>query len=568
MIRRIGEAHGRKCLGLESDAVAQLVIDIEQSLRATDDAVKRFVSPTDNALPRAVAKQHHLVFGRRGSGKSSLLRKAINDLSLERRPVAYIDLEVFKDHSYPDVLLSILIEIFGEYEKWLKTTAISSATKTSFWNRFGFGVRPSRPPFNKKEATILAQDIYSYIQKLRGKLYSADNIDINTMTRRELEVNDQSEIGLQIGSTVSLSGKLGSNQRSNGSQELQETYRRSKIDYLNTHILEYQGIFDRMSTLSNGASYLFLDDLYHIRRSDQARVIDYCHRLAKGHNLWLKIGTVRHRTQAYINGDPPIGIKLGDDVEVIDLDLTLENFDLTRQFLFQILSKFIGNDHAISIKTLLAEKAVDRLVLASGGVTRDFLGIFKRSVDAARARIIRRGIDTRGTRIAIEDVNTAAGSYDQTKRQELIKDANDNHEKLEQLFQDLTAFCLDQLNDRVFVIDEKAEGEWVELIQELVDLRLLHRIKSHFSMKYGMYARRRFDAYMIDLSQYARIRMKEGFGDKNFWEPDNEELLWNRTSFIFTPEKVKRSTSKDMKTVHKVQKEEKPDVSLWGEVDF
>jgi len=551
---------------LESDAVAQLVIDIEQSMRATEDAVKRFVPPSDNALPRAVARQHHLVFGRRGSGKSSLLHKAMNDLSLERRPVAYIDLEAFKDHSYPDVLLSILIKIFGEYEKWLKTTAISSATKTSFWNRFGFGVRPSRPPFNKKEAIALAQDIHSCIQKLRDKLYSADNIDINATTRRELEVSDQSEIGVQIGSTVSLSGKLGSNQRANGSQELQETYRQSKIDYLYTHILEYQYIFDRMSSLSNGASYLFLDDLYHIRRPDQAKVIDYCHRLAKGHNLWLKIGTVRHRTQSYINGNPPIGIKQGDDVEVIDLDLTLENFTLTRQFLIQILSKFIGNTPEISIKTLLAEQAVDRLVLASGGVTRDFLGIFRRSVVAARARIIKRGIVARGTRIAVEDVNTAAGYYDQTKRQELIKDANDNHEKLEQMFQELTTFCVDVLNNNVFVIDEKADGEWVELIQELVDLRLLHRIRSHFTMKDKTYARRRFDAYMVDLSQYARIRMKEGFGDKKFWEPENEDLLRNKTSFIYHPDKMKRNNSKDAKTAQVVQKEEKPGASLWDQV--
>lgn len=553
---------------LESDAVAKLVIDIEESMRATDDAVKRFVPPTNTALPRAVARQHHLVFGRRGSGKSSLLHKAMNDLSLDRRPVAYIDLEVFKDHSYPDVLLSILIKIFSEYEKWLKTTAISSATRTSFWNRFGLGVRPSRPPFNKKEAIALAQDIHTYIEKLNKKLYSADNININATTRRELEVTDQSEIGVQIGSSVSVSGKVGSNQRVNGSQELQETYSQSKINYLYTHIIEYQDIFDRMSSLSNGASYLFLDDLYHIRRPDQARVIDYCHRLAKGHNLWLKIGTVRHRTQAYLNGNPPIGIKQGDDVEVIDLDLTLENFVLTRQFLFQILSKFIGNNHVISIKTLLAEQAVDRLVLASGGVTRDFLGIFRGSVDAARARIIKRGIVARGTRIAIEDVNTAAGSYDQTKRQELIKDATDNHEKLEQMFQELTSFCIDVLNNNVFVIDENDEGEWVELIQELVDLRLLHRIKSHFTMKYSIYARRRFDAYMIDLSQYARTRMKEDFGDKKFWEPENEDLLRNKTSFIYNPDKMKRSISKDTKTVHVVQKEEKPDVSLWDEVDF
>jgi len=222
---------------LESKAVDQLVIDIEQSMRATQGDVKRFVPPTDNALSRAVARQHHLVFGRRGSGKSSLLHKAMNDLSLERRPVAYIDLEAFKDHSYPDVLLSILIKIFGEYENWLKTTAINPTTKTSFWRRFGFAIRPSRPPFNRKEALELAADLRSCIDRLTSKLYSADNIDIQSTIRREMEVSDQSEVGLQIGSSVSLSGKLGASQRATGSQELQEAYRQSKIEYLYTHIL-------------------------------------------------------------------------------------------------------------------------------------------------------------------------------------------------------------------------------------------------------------------------------------------------------------------------------------------
>ena len=39
-------------------------------------------------------------FGRRGSGKSSLLRKAGADLTLDRRPIAHVNLEAFKGHSY------------------------------------------------------------------------------------------------------------------------------------------------------------------------------------------------------------------------------------------------------------------------------------------------------------------------------------------------------------------------------------------------------------------------------------------------------------------------------------
>ena len=104
--------------------------------------------------------------------------------------------------------------------------------------------------------------------------------------------------------------------------------------------MEYQAIFDEMASISNGDAYLFLDDLYHIRRDDQARVVDYFHSIGKGHRLWLKIGTIRHRSRWYVNGDPPLGVKLGDDADAIDLDLTLEKYALAKDFLLKVLENF------------------------------------------------------------------------------------------------------------------------------------------------------------------------------------------------------------------------------------
>jgi len=34
----------------------------------------------------------------------------------------------------------------------------------------------------------------------------------------------------------------------------------------------------------------------------------------------------------YVHGNPPIGMKLGDDAEEIDLDLTLEKYAITKRF--------------------------------------------------------------------------------------------------------------------------------------------------------------------------------------------------------------------------------------------
>jgi hypothetical protein len=129
---------------LDSDQTQRLVQLVDESLRASREGVKNFVEPTPGVLAKAKSKRHNIIFGRRGSGKSSLLQKISSDLTVDRTPIAMVDLETFKQHSYPDVLLSILIKSLGEVKKWLDTAATNSAVKTSFWKRL-FGTVPTKP---------------------------------------------------------------------------------------------------------------------------------------------------------------------------------------------------------------------------------------------------------------------------------------------------------------------------------------------------------------------------------------------------------------------------------------
>ena len=78
------------------DALATLV---DESVRASRDGVKYFIEPSSGVLAKAKNKRHHIVFGRRGSGKSSLLQKVASDLTVNRTPIAFVDLESFKGHS-------------------------------------------------------------------------------------------------------------------------------------------------------------------------------------------------------------------------------------------------------------------------------------------------------------------------------------------------------------------------------------------------------------------------------------------------------------------------------------
>ncbi len=120
-----------------------------------------------------------------------------------------------------------------------------------------------------------------------------------------------------LGAGVASKASLGL--KSTGTMEEQSTYISHKVEYLHQNILRFQNFFQGLSELSDGPSFLILDDLYHIRKADQAKVIDYFHRIAKGNKLWLKVGTIKHRSEWYQHSDPPIGMKLGDDAKEINL---------------------------------------------------------------------------------------------------------------------------------------------------------------------------------------------------------------------------------------------------------
>jgi len=509
---------------LKSDGMTQLVTLVEEAARSTKEGVKHFVEPAPGTLLRAINKRHHIVFGRRGSGKSSLLQKAASDLTVDRRPIAYVNLEGFKGHSYPDVLLSVLISTFEEFKRWMESAAIYPSTRKSFWRTL-FGTTPTRPSYNRKNAKRLSDRLGQEVAALRTELHRTDNADLTLTSGAEsnaLAAATMKTKGGIAGASAEAEARAQLSQKE--TQQTEEKYKRSKTNFLLRHILDYQAIFRELGVLSGGDGYLFLDDLYHIRRTDQPKVVDYFHRIAKDHMLWLKIGTIRHRTRWYTHGDPPTGVKIGDDADEIDLDLTLEKYSLAKEFLVKILTNFSKAVGISPISGFITSGAVDRLVLASGGVARDFLSIFRRSVDVARER------GSTGKKVDVEDVNAAAGEYDSTKRQEFKTDTLDDQQTLDTEFQKLRHFCLEGNNTNCFLLDKERQGTEVDLIHELVDLKLIHLVRSRVTVS-GRPGKI-YEAYMLDLSQYAGARKRRKLQMIEFWKPTSTEAL-RKASLIY-----------------------------------
>lgn len=515
---------------LDTPAMARLLTLVEEAARSTEEGVKHFVEPAPGTLQRATTKRHHIVFGRRGSGKSSLLRKAAADLTVDRRPIASVNLEAFKGHSYPDVLISVLISTLSEFRKWMDTAAVHPATRTTFWQKL-FGSAPKRPSFNRTKSATLSDQFKTQIEALEKELHRTDDAELRVTDGAERSQSSSASAKVTAGSkVVGGEGQVSAASSRAEKQEVEERFKRSKTDFLHRHILDFQRLFTELGELSDGDAYLFLDDLYHIRRSDQARVLDYFHRLAKDHRLWLKVGTIRHRTNWYVHGDPPTGMKIDDDAGEIDLDLTLEKYALAKAFLTKILTNFAASAGVGRLNSFLTDGAVDRLVLACGGVARDFLSIFRRSVAVARER----GGGPRGEKVGVEDVNVAAGEYDATKREDFKRDTLDDRSPLDDEFQKIRRFCLEHNNTNCFLLDKEQQHVEVDRIHELVDLKLVHLVRSRVTIsgKRGQI----FEAYMLDLSQYAGSRKRRKLEIVEFWKPNSTEAL-RKLSLIYTPGK-------------------------------
>lgn len=522
---------------LDRGEVRTLSTLLEESARATKEPPRRFIEPAQGTLARAKLRRNHIVFGRRGSGKTSLLRQAFVDLSLDRIPVAFVDLETFKDHSYPDVLLSVLIQTLESFRDWLQSAGTNPVTKRKWWQRW-FGSSPRKPPLPRRQVAEFQEALNKQVASLRNLLESTDGAVITHSTRAAVRAEDTAGAAASVTAAFaagSIDSRAGITHEAEANRT--ESLARSKVDHLHRKIIDFQKLFTDLTALACGDAFVFLDDLYHIRRADQARVIDYFHRIAKNRAVWLKIGTIRHRTDWYRHGDPPVGLKLGDDCDEIDLDITLEKFTLAKEFLVKLLDGLMLECGLAEHGEILAREALDRLVLASGGVARDFLNILRRAIDFARER----GNDSRGPKIGAEDVNGAAGENEPTKRDELRLDAREDRAALEFALSQIREFCLERHSNCLLV--EQADGTREEqVVGELVDMRFLHVVRSRVTAR--DVKGKLFSAYMLDVSQYTGARKRRDLQMVEFWRTDELDKL-RRKSHVLDGARLIRPTNGD-----------------------
>jgi hypothetical protein len=497
---------GGKINMLDTDKVKKLKNHVKNSFRIRPNHNPKYID-VDGHLDRLGSKQHQIIYGRRGSGKSCLLVHYKNEVGKDKKMLSiYISTDEIKRLGYPDVLIRLLLKLME-----------SMPRSKQKWRRYLF----------------CETNIQKHIKELRKLLNQAETRQVKQEEKRESNYGAKGE----------YSGVGANAGRSNSFGTLSE-FEENKLDTLERYLTDYKTALENEIEKSKyDACFILLDDFYLIKRDRQPDVLDYLHRLVRGTEYYLKVATIRHRTDIIRHDGQTIGVQLDQDLEQINLDRTLEDLASPNEYLGRILNsmaKDVGLENAN--ESLFNHNGFEKLVIGSGGVPRDFLTIFVNAIDNA--------ISAGNTNhLTPTNIWKSASSFSyRSKLKALRDDVNTESINLELVFRDLMRFCIQDKKRTCFLISQdeaQSHPKTHEMILQLMDFKLIHVIEPDTSAASGR--KGRFEAYTLDFSLFMEPR-KRGIEIVEFWNfDDGGRRIGVRESPTYQLERAEKALENDDK---------------------
>lgn len=418
-------ATSRLKLGVADPLVNQLMNLITARSRTSEAQPSlAYIPDAANNLLTVVAPRHHLIFGRRGAGKTALMVEAKRVVDSEGWSSVWVNLQTLRHE--------------GAQRAYI----------------------------------FICQRICDFIQTYYSHKDRAPNVLVSATTLQE---------------------------------EMERLINRA------TNTDEVMHLVPRMQLLTRrfldstaNRLYIFLDELHYLPRNEQPILLDMLHGSVRDCDAWLKIAGIRHLSR-WFQTAPLLGLQTGHDADHIDLDITLQNPSMAKTFLEQMIRSYTKHVGASSLLSIFSTESLDRLVIASGAVPRDYLVLSASAIKQAQRR-------ERARLVGVQDVNKAAGDAAKAKISELEDDAasaEDTTQTILDGLQRVRSFCIDERGFTFFRIDfrdKETHSSEYSIVQDLMDTRLIHLVDSSLSDERE--AGRRAEVYMLDLSQFSGQRLK------------------------------------------------------------
>jgi len=441
---------------------------IEENIRISEQTTIEYLDPK-NHINRLNSRQNQVVFGRRGSGKSLLL-KSLRKNDLEDKLYISINIEDFKDISFPNSISQVLINVIKK---------IRSEVKGNY-NIFQFS--------NWKTQKKLLKQYDNYIVELNKKISEPDTYNESIRKKQASKISGEANSGFP-GSSAKVASEVADEVETN------REILKDKLNELKNEITNFKELIEKTTTFIDKDIYLIFDDFYFIRKQEQPFFIDFFHRISKNTRLYLKVATIKHRSSLYIQTDTFVGVEIGHDIQALSLDYTLDDFNSLVSFMKSLLehiNKKVGVE--INYSNVLTDNAFRFLCLASGGVPRDFLSLFISLGDKMQSE---------GKNISKPNVIDCSIENLPNKMEAFKTDTADEKAVLEHYLQYVKEEIINNKRINAFLVSNNDVLKYPKInqaIKELVDLRLFHLVNSNISSapSDGL----RYSAYMTDISLF------------------------------------------------------------------
>ena len=430
-VRQVEEAPARipnPVGSVRDERVTRLVGLLDARSRSSEAQPSlRYIEDVAGRIQVAKAARHHLIFGRRGAGKSALMVEARTQLDRAGAETVWLNVQTVRQLGSEGAFLTL-------------ASRLCELPIARFESR-------AKPPQSLQRAKQLKSKVDGYLTAARTSLGGAVELivpEMNAMMRLYC-----AEIQVPV--------------------------------------------------------YVFLDDVHYLPYSEVPDFLDRIHGVTRDNPVWLKIAGIRHQMR-WFRPEPPTGLQLPHDAIEINLDITLQEPERAKRFLQNVLDAFVEECDARPRRGFISAAALDRLVLASGAVPRDFVTLCARSIQVAGGR-------PKARTTGVQDVNEAAGQASQGKLQELEEDAAaalGTAAPVVSALQEVRRFCLQEKEITFFgveFIEKETRRDEYALVQRLLDLRILHMI--HGSLSDQHHVGRRSEIYLLDLSEYTGARLKQ-----------------------------------------------------------
>ena len=474
-------------------------------------------APTSH-FERLKSSGNHVLFGRRGTGKTHLLRSLQDHLveSFEEQLAIplYIDGRKIGQRTY-QATMSPEFAAFRHYVAFLKEAIldlwqfIDRRIQPNVWDRLVQGDTSRR----KTDAVSIAKELYDLVSEGNVLLLPAGQA--STEAKSLSEISTGFAVGAGLSSNVIAPSQIGF-ALSGGAEQRAERSKVQTITIAGEVVLPYEVIVHKLRALvsvpGRDTSVVVLFDEWSSIDQDpavQPFLADLLKRTFNDHAWFsLKLACVTGRTR--LTARPrnatgqtmlPIGLELGNDADSLDLDEVVfagNNLRHMSQFMCEILRRQLSS--AASLEPPLSREEFDRfvtdemfadwasfeeLMMASAGLPRRFLQIYKEA--CARA-------DSAGeTSVDVQTIRYSARDLHERRVESEGDHLDDEIAVLDAIYSEFTAkrdsnyLLLTKQQERHAAIRGLWEASYIHrmAVRDVDDDGVVYRL---YSIDYGVYA--------------------------------------------------------------------------------